>query len=755
MANYDQKESELLARLREEISSADYSGTNELSFQREQSTRAYNGVLTDGLEPTTGMSSLVNNKVQPVVEALSDYVARVFISDQETVAFSPTSKELHPAAKQLTKMVNHVIHKQNSGSSLISMWLKDAAVNKNSTVKVTWDETPEYFKEEYTGTEEECQIWLNSKEAEGLEYDILEKETIKEVLEISDESTGEVLEVEETMQRKLVKFSKPGGRVKLNLIAPETFLVNEGATSLTREDPEFVFATHRQMMPITDCVELARSLDVDIDEFELSNVSTEGYLEWEYETLNRHSFDGTFDYTGTQPSEGLLRRVEVQESWLRYDWDEDGIAEWRHLIVVGDTFLVNEEWFGEIPFASYTFFEVPHKFYGLSVYDKISQYHRAASMLLRSEADVRLQQNTFRIIADPKMVDMRDLMSGRPGIIKAKPGFDPKSTLALPTPSGAGNTTAILEYIDRQIFSQIGFDFYNGVVSSDVEKSGNDAAKTSQVIDAASNRVEGYARRFADGPLRLVVWQVAQLLLEHSEEEGVQKLAAKVSEGTPFILGEEGMQAAIEKEDLSAKVGLGFQTAQQKLTGAQAIMAAQQAMEASPTAPTPIPYKYKQASAMEMAKALGFENGHEFFPSPEEIEQAQAQQAQQQQQLLAAQQQMQGQQMQEEGANNESKRQLDAAKAEEAMVKAQDIQRKLDLEAERAVVDIENVQKDNDLNTRRQEAQEEQMVANLELQRDNQRLQRELAELKARTDLEKQRMADDKTIRLKKEGSSE
>ena len=76
----------------------------------------------------------------------------------------------------------------------------------------------------------------------------------------------------------------------------------------------------------------------------------------------------------------------------------------------------------------------------------------------------------------------------------------------------------------------------------------------------------------------------------------------------------------------------------------------------------------------------------------------------------------------------------------------------LEFESEEKVVEIENVKQDNELNVRRQEAQEEQMVANLELQRDNQRLQKEIAELKARTDLEKQRMADEKTINLKRVG---
>ena len=40
------------------------------------------------------------------------------------------------------------------------------------------------------------------------------------------------------------------------------------------------------------------------------------------------------------------------------------------------------------------------------------------------------------------------------------------------------------------------------------------------------------------------------------------------------------------------------------------------------------------------------------------------------------------------------------------------------------------------------------MAANIDLQKANQELQRELAELKASTELEKQRMADEKTINI-------
>ena len=62
---------ELVSYVNQEAGAADYSGTNEVSYQRIQSTRAFHGELVDGLKPTTGMSSMVDNKIQPAVETLT------------------------------------------------------------------------------------------------------------------------------------------------------------------------------------------------------------------------------------------------------------------------------------------------------------------------------------------------------------------------------------------------------------------------------------------------------------------------------------------------------------------------------------------------------------------------------------------------------------------------------------------------------------------------------------------------------------
>ena len=657
MAKYEKMtDDELLQQIREEVAAADYSGTNELSFQREQSTRAYNGVLTDGLQPTTGMSSIVNNKIQPAIETLTTYLTKVFCSDKETVVFNPTNPQLAQAAKQMTQMVNYVIHKQNDGYKVLNRWIKDAAINKNGIVKISWDETNYSYKEKYD-SEDRMVLAITQKEELGYEVEILDDEEF------------------------IIKCSHPKGMPKLENVPPEEFLINEGATDINN-DPKCRFVCQRMMLSLSD---IKKSFP-DVDEEDLLGAGAEGYLEYEYERLNRHAFDGSYDYTGTDPSAGPLRLIEITESWLKADADGDGIAEWRHTISAGNTLLQNEEWFGDLPFASFCFFPIPHKFYGLSVYDKLQWYHRASSMILRSEIDTRLQSNTFRLLADDRNINIRDLQSGRPGIIRVKPGFEPNQVMPVPQPTITGHGVALLEYIRQEIIGQIGIDPVTGAISTDVEKSGNDAAKTGMVVDNASAKIEMYAREFAETGLRDAVWQVAKLLLDNASDISVIKLVNKVSPGVPFILAQEGMTEYFDKDDITAKVGLGHLSNQQKMQGVMQIQAAQQQLTAMGIQVSP---DKQLNSVYEMSKALGYENINDFFPTMEEVQQqiqAQAQSlAMQQQRADALQQQM----VQLELLDKQSGIEKTKSETQENIVDAQVKAAKQALDEEKAALDYQ------------------------------------------------------------------
>ena len=162
--------------------------------------------------------------------------------------------------------------------------------------------------------------------------------------------------------------------------------------------------------------------------------------------------------------------------------------------------------------------------------------------------------------------------------------------MQVPTPQGgSGEASSMLQYIDKEVIAQIGIDPVTGLVSTDIEKSGNDAAKTSQTIDNASAKIETFARELAETGMRDMIWAVYDLMVQNGTLP----------------------ESELDRSDLKAKVGLGHQTLQQKAQAAQAIIAQQVALESSPVAPMPIPPAFKLEASKNLARVLGEED-----PSP-------------------------------------------------------------------------------------------------------------------------------------------
>ena len=68
-------------------------------------------------------------------------------------------------------------------------------------------------------------------------------------------------------------------------------------------------------------------------------------------------------------------------------------------------------------------------------------------------------------------------------------------------------------------------------------------------------------------------------LVKHKDSQFVKDLL----QGEPFLAGQMGLHRVMQKTDLQAKVGLGFQTAHQKVAAAQAVGAMLAQLEANPS----------------------------------------------------------------------------------------------------------------------------------------------------------------------------
>ena len=627
---------ELISLVRSEVNMIETDAWSQLAEQRIQSGLQFTHVLGNDYRATEGLSNVVFNFTTPAVETLTTYMTKVFCSDKETTVFSPMNPQLEDMAKQASRMVDEVLHKRNNGYKILNRCFKDAAVNKNAIIKTTWDESTTSYEEDLEGLDEaSLAAIIAQKEEDGYTVEVI-SETIEEetiMVPSVDPLTGVPTEIEQTNQMMSVtlRCTHTVGMPKIELLPPEEFLINEGATSIN-DDHKVRYVGHRQLMYMSDIKAMFPDIDVE-------SLSADNALEYDYETQARHYSDGTYDDFQTDNGQEATRMKEVIESWVRADRNGDEMAEWRHVFTCGQNLLMDEEWYGDIPFASFTFFPTTHKFYGSSVWDKIRDYERSATALLRSEVDTSVMKNTFRVISDPRYINQKDLQTVKHGVIRALPGFDPTKTMLAPSPVGGGNATPILEIIRMQIIAEIGIDPTTGQISVDVEKSGNDATKTAMVIDNASAKIESYAREFADNTLRDVIWQIVKLLAAHADEPSVKQLAMSTSGNPDFLYGKSGIMNVINKSDLSAKVGLGHMTGQQKVAATQSLLQAMVQLSSDPTAPLPVPPEAKIELMYELGKGWGYENPELLFGTKQQVMQLAQQAEQQKQQAMQMQQQ--------------------------------------------------------------------------------------------------------------------
>ena len=316
-------EDELVARIHGEITdSLGYVDT--ISEQREQAMEYYYG-LPFGNE-VDGRSQYVVSTVQDTIEWIKPSLMRVFASGDEMVKFTPHGPEDVAMAAQASDYVNYVFTKDNPGWEIMYSWFTDALLSKNGIVKVWWDETEEETREEYHGlTEPELTHLLTSSEVEVIAHTEIEEER--------RDNDDNILPV--TLHDVVIKRRKKGGKIRVENVPPSEFLISRDSKTI----PEARFVCHRSQKTLSDLRQMypEQSLDPeDLGSGEDSDI-------FSGERESRFEFDDSSNFNlGTSETEDALRTYWVHETFVKTDFDGDGIAELRRVCIVGDYVLENE-----------------------------------------------------------------------------------------------------------------------------------------------------------------------------------------------------------------------------------------------------------------------------------------------------------------------------------------------------------------------------------------------------------------------------
>jgi hypothetical protein len=576
---------ELLARIQGELSdSLGYGDT--ISQQREKSMEYYYG-LPFGNE-VEGRSQFVDSTVQDTIEWIKPSLMRVFASGDEMVKFSPVGPEDVETAKQATDYVNYVFQKDNPGWEILYSWFTDALMQKNGIVKCWWDEYPESEREEYHNlTEIEFESLVNSPEVEVIEHTQ------------GDEEYGE------SVHDIVIKRTSQIGTVKIENVPPNEFLI--ARESKTIQESRFV--CHRVEKTLSELREMYPDESLEPDDL---SAGADDIDEFSAERLSRYMYDKSSEYYDgfgyNDPNEEALQTYWLHESYLKTDWDGDGIAELRKVCTVGDKILANDA-IDNIPFVSLTPVKIPHKFFGLSVADLVMDLQLMKSTLMRALMDNMYNQNFGRYAVLEGQANLDDLLTQRPGgIVRVK---SPNAIMPLATPTLEPYSFQMLEYLDGVRESRAGVSKMSQGLDSNALTSHTTATAVNAVMSAAQSRLELIARNFAETGVKELMIRIYELLLKNQDKQRVVMLRNEWVPVRPNMWR--------DKYDCTVSVALGHGNKDQQLMHLSTMM--QFASQAMAGGLNIVSEKNLYNMGSALIKNMGFQNVDDFLTDPDSIPQ--------------------------------------------------------------------------------------------------------------------------------------
>ena len=469
-----------------------------------------------------GRSQVVSTDVSDTVESILPNLLRVFTASDNVVRCDPVTAEDVPLAEQASAYLNHVFYKENNGFQLLYNFFKDALIEKNGFLKIYYDESETVEHETYKNLTKAEKDALNDTkdEIEEVEEEVFEDESAKEdyekLIEQYEARGVDVSQVQKpdfTLYNCKIKRTKKAGKVKIESVPPEEFLISRNAKSI--DDADFV--SHKVLMSRSDLV----AMGYDEEEVNSLPKSDEDIFNTEEIVRSRNIDEFNIDSATDKSTEKVL----IYESYVRYDFDEDGIAELRKIISAGDSgsMVLENMPCDNIPFVTITPIPMPHRFYGRSISELVEDIQLMKSTVMRQLLDNMYLTNNNRVAIMDGMVNMDDLLTTRPGgVVRTK---QPPNQVMQPLQAQPISNQAfpMLNYLDTVREARTGITKSAQGLDADTLNS-KTATGVNTLMTQTQMRSELIARIFAETGVKDLFRKIFELMIKYQDKEKIVML---------------------------------------------------------------------------------------------------------------------------------------------------------------------------------------------------------------------------------------
>lgn len=619
-------ESDLLAMIEAEAANAYGYGDGRLEQLRRRNDYYFMCEAKEELAPPEiqGRSRVVDTRVRDVVLGMEGPLMKTFYGSDNVFEFEETKPGLEQQAKNISEYVNYIFRKKNPGYTITNTWIREALQSKVGIIKVWWDASDIEAREEFNGqTIEQLAMLMDDPEVELLEQKSYPDEDAQRQKDKAlEQAAAQLQQMQQAamqdqqgqaaqqfmaaqqqfqqMQAQpvpmlydvVMKRTQTGGRVCIENVPPEEFLISKKAKSI-KDSP---YTAHRFKRTVswleTNGYKMPENFtpsDEDTPEYSPERIQRLEYIEDDVDTG-----------TDVQSFDKSQESVWVTESYMQVDWDGDGIPEWRKIVKCGTTILANDP-FDEPPFIALGSILIPHMFYGLCPADLAIEPQRIMTSLKRAQLDNMYLQVNGRTAAVEGQVNLDDLLSNVPGgIVRVKmPGA------VQPLQQGIGDVSGSIQLM--QVFDDAAQESTGWTRRS---QGGNGlqlqqtATQANIVTNREDMRVESISRYMAETGFTDLGNMILKLITRYQRKAQQVKLSGGWTNVDP--------REWVNQFNLTVNIGLGTGNKDQLVQ--HLMLTGQKQAEGLAIGVSTPENLYKLNS--KLVQALGFKNADEFFTDP-------------------------------------------------------------------------------------------------------------------------------------------
>ena len=523
--------------------------------------------------------------VADAVEAIMSQLMPAFGSDVPA-EFEPIGPNDEEQAGAESLAVANVLMSDNQGWLILAEAVKDALLLRNGTIKATIEVEERNQRKQFKDiSDQELLMILATAQQQGVEARVTSRKDGN--ANVSFKTVKRTPTVKAVQQAHMVLDPNHDNIdiSDIGFVAERTFstrseLIKDGLDKATINDlPTFT--------QDTDIDSTAKNIE-GLDDIATSTTKDQDLIEW-------------------------------YDCYLRIDMDGDGISELMRF-KWSNRELLSQEPAVLIPYASGTGFLVPHRYSGLSVFDKIKSIADIKSAVLAVYLSNLVTNNTARTGVNENTVNIDDLLAGRPNGIIRNDGPPSDDMMAFPVNDTGQSSQSLLNYMDTVRDQRIGASVSLMAPQDQLAKAGITAQSADRQMAGAEQMAAMIAATLAETLIRQTFTLIHETLRIGFPEQIMLNRGGQWVPTNP--------QEWPERKRVNVSIGLSPQERSRKANALQTVVTQQMTLMQSGGNNIIVNLNGVHRAMLDWMKAVDLDNGEKYFVDPESQESQQAQKQQ-------------------------------------------------------------------------------------------------------------------------------